>query len=217
MLCAPDHPNARLNMTTLLPRQLLSINVAQAQPLLVEGGRTVMSAIGKRSVSNVATPERITVGAMGVAGDDQADPEVHGGLAKAVYAYPHEHYTFWQTVRAQAQQQAWGEALPFGMLGENLSITGLLEGDAYVGDVLQFPDCALAISEPRQPCYKFQAVMGFKQAPKMMAQSGYCGFYLAVRKPGTLAAGEGYVLVPGAREVSIREWFQTKMKKRQDD
>jgi len=204
-------------MTSPLPRQLLSINVAQAQPLLVEGGRTVMSAIGKRSISGIEAPTRIAVGHMGVAGDDQADPEVHGGLAKAVYAYPHEHYAFWQTVRAQAQAQPWGEALPFGMLGENLTITGLFESELFIGDVLQFPDCTLAISEPRRPCYKFQAVMGFKQAPKMMAQSGYCGFYLAVRKPGTLAAGEAYTRVPGAREMGLRELFKHQMKKRLDD
>jgi MOSC domain-containing protein YiiM len=81
----------------------------------------------------------------------------------------------------------------------------------YVGDVLQFPDCALAISEPRRPCYKFQAIMGFKHAVKMMAQSGYCGFYLAVRQPGTIAAGESYDVIPGAREVSIAELFKARM------
>ncbi len=203
--------------TSLLPPRLLSINLAQPEPLAVAGGRTVMSAIRKRSVSDVAHAQRITVGPMGLQGDDQADPEVHGGLAKAVYAYPHEHYAFWQTVRAQAEVQPWNEALPFGMLGENLTITGLYEGDVYVGDLLRFPDCVLAVSEPRQPCYKFQAVMGFKQAPKMMVQSGYCGFYLSVRQPGTIAAGEAYELVPGPRELCIRDWFRDKMSRRDVD
>ena len=100
-------------------------------------------------------------------------------------------------------------------MGENLTLTGLLEADAWVGDVLEFPDCRLAISEPRYPCFKFEARM-FRQASKMMAQSGYCGFYLSVRQAGTIAAGEGYRLVPGSREVSIRELFIAKMKKRQD-
>jgi MOSC domain-containing protein YiiM len=131
-----------------------------------------------------------------------------------VYAYPIEHYAFWQTVRAQAGQQAADEPLPHGMLGENLTISGLLEANAYVGDVLKFPNCTLAISEPRQPCYKFEAVMGFKQAVKMMAQSGYCGFYLAVRQSGTIAAGEAFELIPGQREVSIQELFKLAMRKR---
>jgi MOSC domain-containing protein YiiM len=201
---------------SILPRQLLSINVAQATSLTIEG-RRVLSAIGKRTVSSLQAPERIAVKPLGMAGDEQADPTVHGGLSKAVYAYPHEHYAFWQTVRAQAGAQAWGEPLPHGMLGENLTITGLLEADAHIGDVLAFPDCSMANSEPRQPCFKFAAVMGFAQAVKMMAQSGYCGFYLAVRQPGTLAAGESYELIPGPREVSIRELFKTKMRGRKAD
>ena len=41
------------------------------------------------------------VGLLGLEGDEQADPSVHGGLSKAVYAYPQEHYEFWRTVRGQ--------------------------------------------------------------------------------------------------------------------
>jgi MOSC domain-containing protein YiiM len=199
-------------MPSLLPRQLLSINTARAAPIEIDG-RRIMTGIGKRSVSSLSQPHRIEVKPMGLAGDEQADLTVHGGLGKAVYAYPHEHYAFWQTVRAQAKAQGWDEALPHGMLGENLTITGLLEGDVYIGDVLQFAHCALAVSEPRQPCYKFQAVMGFKHAAKMMSQSGYCGFYLAVRQAGSIAAGESYELIPGPREVSIPELFRTRMRR----
>ena len=151
---------------------------------------------------------------LGIDGDEQTDLTVHGGLSKAVYAYPHEHYKVWQTMRAQAAVQSWDDDLPFGMLGENLTITGLLESDVWVGDLLKFPDCTLAVSEPRQPCFKFQAVMGFKQASKMMAQSGYCGFYLAVREPGTIAAGDSFELIAGPREVSISELFANKMRRR---
>jgi MOSC domain-containing protein YiiM len=199
-------------MSSLLPRQLLSVNVAQPSPMTIEG-RQILTGIRKRAVSSIAAPKRVEVKPLGLVGDDQADPTVHGGLHKAVYAYPIEHYAFWQTVRAQAKAQAWDEAMPHGMLGENLTLTGLLEGDAHVGDILRFPDCTLAISEPRRPCYKFAAVMGFPQAVKLMSQSGYCGFYLSVLKPGTIAAGEAYVLEPGQREVNIAELFKTKMRR----
>lgn len=193
-------------------RRLLSVNVAQATHVEIQG-RRILTAIGKQPVSTQASPARIEVKPLGLAGDEQADPSVHGGLSKAVYAYPIEHYGFWQTVRAQAGLQAWDEALPAGSLGENLTLSGLLEADAHIGDVLRFPDCTLAISEPRRPCFKLEAKLGFKHAIKMMAQSGFCGFYLAVRTPGTLAAGESYELVPGPREVSIRDLFRAKMQK----
>lgn len=193
-------------------RRLLSVNTAPATPITIDG-RRIMTAIGKRAVSSLQSPERIAVKPLGLHADEQADPTVHGGLSKAIYAYPHEHYAFWQTVRSQAKAQSWDEPLPHGMLGENLTLTGLLEGDAYIGDVLKFPDCTLAISEPRQPCFKFAATMGFNQAVKMMAQSGYCGFYLAVREPGTIAAGESYELIPGPRQVGISELFKVAMRR----
>lgn len=200
-------------MPSLLPRQLLSVNVAQASFLEIDG-RQILTGIRKRAVSTRDAPAPIDVKPLGVAGDEQADLTVHGGLSKAVYAYPHEHYAFWQTVRAQARVQDWGEALPHGSMGENLTLTGLLEGDAFVGDVLRFANCRLAISEPRRPCYKFEAVMGFRQAVKMMAQSGYCGFYLTVIEPGTIAAGESFEVIPGAREVNIAELFRTQMRRK---
>lgn len=193
-------------------RRILSINTAPARPMEIEG-RRILSAIGKQPVSTLAEPTRVAVGPLGLAGDEQADLSVHGGLSKAVYAYPHEHYAFWQTVRAQAGVQPWGEPLPIGLPGENLTVTGLLETDAWIGDLLRFPDCTLAISEPRRPCYKFAAVMGFPQAVKMMAQSNWCGYYLAVRVPGTLAAGESFEVIPGPREVSIADLFRAKMRK----
>lgn len=198
-------------MSTTAERRLLSINVGRAVPMEIQG-RRILSAIGKQAVSTLEHPERIEVRALGLVGDEQADLSVHGGLSKAVYAYPQAHYDFWQTVRAQAGLQAWGEPLPAGTLGENLTLSGLLEDQAHIGDVLRFPDCTLAISEPRRPCYKLEARMGFKHAIKMMAQSGFCGFYLAVRSPGTLAAGETYELVPGPREVSIQDLFRAKMR-----
>lgn len=192
--------------------QLLSINTSGATPLQING-RTVLSGINKRAVSTPDAPKRIAVRPLGLEGDEQVDSSVHGGLSKAVYAYPVEHYPFWQTVRAQAKVAGWNEALPHGMLGENLTISGLTEGEVWIGDVLRFADCTLAVSEPRHPCYKLQHVMGFNQVVKLMAQSGYSGFYLAVRVPGTLAAGERFEVIPGPREVNLRELFLAHMRK----
>ncbi len=185
--------------------KLISVNVGRAQPLRV-GARTVLSGIGKRAVAGP-----VAVGRLGLEGDEQADPTVHGGPAKAVYAYPAAHYAFWRTVRAQARVSLWDEELPPGSLGENLTLDGLVESQVWVGDRLVFADCELAVSEPRFPCAKFAAVMGFAQAPKLMAQSGWCGFYLAVVQPGRIAAGEAFTLVPGPREVGIPELFRAKM------
>ena len=188
--------------------RVTSVNVGRAQTVPIDG-RPVLTAIGKRGVAGA-----VAVRPLGLEGDEQADSSVHGGLSKAVYAYPAEHYPFWRTLRAQAGVAAWDAPLPPGSLGENLTLEGLLEDGAWIGDVLRFAHCRLAVSEPRYPCFKFNAAMGFNQAAKMMAQSRWCGFYLAVIEPGRIEAGEPFEIVPGAREVRIDELFRASMPRR---
>ena len=192
-------------MTPLLRPTLLSVNIARAEPRQIDGC-AVLSAIGKHSVAGP-----VGVQPLGLAGDEQADLTVHGGLSKAVYAYPSEHLPFWQTVRAQAGVAGWNDAVPAGLMGENLTLAGLLEADAFIGDVLRFAHCELAVSEPRFPCFKFNAAMGFKHAAKLMSANGWCGFYLAVRVPGVIAAGEAFEVVAGPREVGIAELFRARV------
>lgn len=192
-------------MNSAKPMQLLGVQLGQARKVLV-GGRAVLTAIRKTAVQGV-----VGVKPLGLQGDEQADLSVHGGLDKAVYAYPSEHYAFWRQQRAQAGLALIDEQLPFGAMGENLTLSGLLETDVWVGDVLEFADCTLRVEQPREPCYKFNLAMGFNTAVKAMAQSGFCGFYLAVDGPGSLQAGQGFVLHPGARRVGIPERFNAKM------
>ena len=185
--------------------RVMHVNRAEARDILING-RRVMTAIGKRPVDGPVAVHRL-----GLQGDEQADLTVHGGIGKAVYAYPHEHYAFWQTVRAQARVSLWDEPLPPGALGENLTVEGLVEDRLWIGDRLRLPNCVLAVSEPRFPCFKFNAAMGFAQAAKLMTQSGYCGAYLAVIEPGTVAAGDAIEWQPGPREVNLRELFRARM------
>ena len=187
---------------------IVSVNTARAAVRLIQG-RSVRTAIGKQPVAGL-----VAVGPLGLDGDEQADPSVHGGLSKAVYLYPLLHYPFWQTVRAQAGVAAADAALPHGSLGENLTVHGLDETQLWIGDRLRLPGCELAVSEPRNPCFKFNAAMGFAQASSLMTQSGWCGAYLAVMQPGRLQAGDAVELVPGPREVNLRALFLSRHKKR---
>jgi MOSC domain-containing protein YiiM len=179
--------------------QVVSVQVGRVQPLQV-GDQQVISGIRKRSVTG-----RVAVRALGLAGDEQADLTVHGGPAKAIYAYPIEHYEFWRV-----SQRALGlpAEMPHGSLGENLTVTGVLEESLYVGDTLHFPDCVLRVTQPRQPCYKFNAVMGDPKAGAKMLQSRLSGFYLAVDVPGSLAAGEPFEVRSGPRELPLMALFK---------
>lgn len=172
------------------------------------GERNILTAYGKQPVA-----QAVPVLPLGLMGDEQADLSIHGGLEKAVYAYPSEHYAYWQAARGEAGLGDIDDSLPPGSLGENLTLAGLLETGVWAGDVLKFPHCELRVTLPREPCYKFNAAMGFTRASKLMAQTGFCGFYLAVKTPGTLCAGDAFEVVPGRRGVGIPALFAAKLSK----
>jgi MOSC domain-containing protein YiiM len=184
----------------MLTGRVLSVQVGRAQALAI-GDLQVLSGIRKQTVAG-----RVAVRALGLEGDEQADLSVHGGLSKAVYAYPVEHYEFWQ-----GRRSAWGLPgdLRHGVLGENLTLEGVLETDLYVGDQIRFPDCLLRVTQPREPCYKFDAVMGSDDAARSMARSAYSGFYLAVDTPGSIAAGEQFTVIGGERELPLMALFKS--------
>jgi len=52
-------------------------------------GRTVVTSIFKTPVNR-----RLRVSTLNFEGDEQSDLSVHGGIDKAVYVYPSEHYEF---------------------------------------------------------------------------------------------------------------------------
>ena len=189
----------------MLNRRILSVQVGTSRFLRV-GDRTLRSAIRKQPVEGP-----VMVGPLGLAGDEQNDLSVHGGLSKAVYALPGHHLAWWSAWRSQAGVSLFDEAILPGQLGENLSLDGMDEQDVFIGDRLHFEGgVVLRVTEPRQPCAKFNAVMGDAQAGKAMVQSGRCGFYLAVDTSGTLEAGESFHLMPGARQTSIAQALQHK-------
>jgi MOSC domain-containing protein YiiM len=185
--------------------RIVSVQVGGSRLLRV-GERTVRSAICKQAVEGP-----VTVGPLGLTGDEQNDLSVHGGLSKAVYALPHAHLAWWSAQREAAGVSMLHESFSPGQLGENLSVEGVDERCVFIGDRLRFEGgVVLRVTEPRQPCAKFNAVLGYERAGKEMVQSGHCGFYMAVERSGALRADEAFVLEPGPRETSIAQALQHK-------
>ena len=195
-----------------MPR-LISVNAGIVRPLFITTEaqtQSVVSAIRKSPLSG-----SVSVNRLGVVGDERADMSVHGGLDKAVYLYPHEHYPVWNAARERVLRRQ--ELLPFGAMGENLTTEGLLETDLWVGDRLEINALLLEVTEPRAPCYKFAARMGYPQAIKHMFQSGFTGIYLKVITPADITAGLAIRVLPGPREVSIATINAQRLRGRQRD
>jgi MOSC domain-containing protein YiiM len=102
-------------------------------------------------------------------------------------------------------------------MGENLTTEGLLETELWVGDRLEIGELVLEVTEPRAPCYKFAARMGYPQAIRHMLQSGFTGVYLKVITPADITAGQSIHVLPGSREVSISSINGQRLRGRQRD
>ena len=157
--------------------RLLAVSVAQPRVIGERLSEPVLSAIGKQPIT-----ARVAVGPMGVSGDSQADPTVHGGADKAVYAYDEGDYHFWE--------ERLGRKLPPGTFGENLTVEGLPSDLVRIGDRYRIGTTLLEVTQPRQPCFKLGMRMNDPHFVAAFAKSLRVGFYLRVIEPGTLGAGD---------------------------
>jgi MOSC domain-containing protein YiiM len=194
--------------------KLISINSGKVGPLFGNHHPdygVVMSGISKKSISHESKPKPVEINALGVLNDEQADLSVHGGLEKAIYVYPQEHYAFWNALLSRELKKSID--LQPGAMGENFSIAGLLEASVFVGDTLQIGDLEFMVTKLREPCFKFNARMGYKGAAKLMLQSGYCGWYMRVITPGKLLAGSTIHQLAGKQETTIADQVRAMLKR----
>jgi MOSC domain-containing protein YiiM len=162
--------------------QLISINVGLPRQVAWKG-RAASTGIFKEPVS-----ERVMVRSLNLDGDGQADLTVHGGLDKAVYVYPFEHYDYWRS-------ELPGMDLPPGIFGENFTTTGLKEAEVNIGDRFQIGTVELMVTQPRLPCYKLGIRFGRPDMVKRFLASRRTGFYFRVLQEGEVVAGDTLELV----------------------
>jgi MOSC domain-containing protein YiiM len=172
--------------------QVLHVNLAEPRTVVING-KDVLTGIYKESVTGP-----VHVHHLGLEGDGQADLTVHGGPYQAVYAYPVEHYAYWENELGTA---------PFspGTFGENLTLEGLLETDVCIGDVCQIGELILQVTSPRIPCFKFGHKVNKPEILKPFLQSGRSGFYFRVVQEGSVTAGTAVAIIKrDPRKVTVR-------------
>ncbi|MEV5719477.1 MOSC domain-containing protein [Amycolatopsis mediterranei] len=156
--------------------------------------RPVLSAITK---ARVTAPE-LTLTELNLDGDRQADLTVHGGVDKAVYVYPAEHYPAWR-------EEGFDAAV--ADFGENVSLSGVTEEDVRIGDVWAWGDALVQVSQPRSPCFKLAMKTGRKDVTPLMIDSGRSGWYLRVLRPGTVPTSGAVELVERADGPTVAEVY----------
>lgn len=166
--------------------RLISLNTGMPREVHVNG-QTVRTSIWKSPREG-----RLRVTSLNIEGDQQSDLTVHGGLTKAVYCYPSEHYPYWHEELPDAD-------LPWGAFGENLTTEGLLETDVCIGDRLRIGTAEFRITQPRQPCFKLAIRFGREDMIKRFLESGRSGFYVSVAREGAVAGGDEIRVIERAK------------------
>jgi MOSC domain-containing protein YiiM len=172
---------------------LLSINVGLPREIQWQG-KLVRTSIFKSPVLG-----QVRVSKLNLEGDQQSDLSVHGGVHKAVYAYPSEHYEFWR-------EEVPDTDLHWGAFGENLTTQGMVEEEVRIGDRLRIGSAEFIVTQPRMPCFKLGIRLGRPDIVNRFLHSGRSGFYLAVLEEGQITAGGSIeVLTRDERAVTVAD------------
>jgi MOSC domain-containing protein YiiM len=175
--------------------KVISTNIGRPRDVRWDG-ELVRTGIFKEPV------DAITIRKQYVEGDTVADPAVHGGERKAVYAYPSEHYPFWR-------EEFPAMNMPWGMFGENLTTEGLLESGAHIGAVYRIGTALVKVTQPRMPCYKLAAKFGTVSVIRRFTKSLRSGIYFTVLEEGSVRPGDAITLeAPGDEEITIQDVFK---------
>lgn len=167
-----------------------SVNIGQPRELELRG-KPHKTGIFKQPV-----PGRVRLAADSVEGDVQADRRVHGGPYKAVYSYTLEDYSWWE--------QELGTPLAPATFGENLTLEGISTTDALIGERWAVGSAVLAVTQPREPCWKLAAKMQEEGFVRRFRQAGRAGAYLSIVREGDVGAGDPVEVVSRpAHPVSI--------------
>ena len=161
--------------------RILAVLTGKARPFRDDEA----SAIGKLPVA-----DSVAVGPMGLAGDEQADRTVHGGIDKAIHHYPADHYDWWR--------QYLGDAPLLdapGAFGENISTAGLHEENIFLGDRFRLGSALVEVTQARQPCWKLDHRFQAKGVMAQVVKTRRTGWYYRVLEPGEARAGDLLELV----------------------
>lgn len=144
------------------------------------GAKVELTSIFKSPVSG-----RVRVDFENIEGDRQANLSVHGGRDKAVYLYSADHYPYWS-------DQLGRETLEPSQFGENLTVSGIVERETFIGATYRVGTCVVRVTQPRIPCFKLGIRLQDKDFPRRFLDSGRPGFYLRVEEEGEIAVGDPF-------------------------
>ncbi|AOM41833.1 6-hydroxyaminopurine reductase [Xenorhabdus hominickii] len=156
--------------------------------------------LGASAINKLVVNGRLKLTSLGLEGDEQAETRFHGGPDRALCHYPREHYLVWKRQFTELM-----ELFVSPLFGENISTEGMTEENVYIGDIFQWGETLIQVTQPRSPCYKLNRITGIDNFSVMMQESGYCGWLYRVISSGFVSAGEPIKLLSRNSDISVKE------------
>ena len=139
---------------------------------------TFQSAISKQPV------DRCQVTAVGIVGDEQAEP-FHGGPDRALLQFDTRHYA--------SLAERFPESAKYfvaGSFGENLVAVGMSEANMCIGDRVQAGSTVLEVTQPRLPCFKLNYQFREPELSRYVQDHDMVGWFYRVLEAGEIAVGD---------------------------
>ena len=176
--------------------KIISTNIAKPTTFIWNGKEEITGIFKK------PTTKPIYLGKEEVKGDEVSDRKHHGGFYKACYLFSADHYDYWKNLYPNLD---W----TFGMLGENLTVSGLDETQIYIGDIYEIGEALVQVTQPREPCYKFGVKFGTQAVLKQFIAHGFPGTYVSVLEEGHVKINDEIKLMKRAENsITIAQFFE---------
>ena len=160
---------------------------ASLAAVFVGGPKTLTDEAGSwcSSIQREPVSGAVELTTAGIVGDKVTQP-YHGSPDAALCVHLSDHYSFWDA--------QYGVSLPFGTVGENITLSGITEDQVFAGDVVRLGSAIAQVSGPRVPCANQARYIGRQNWVKLTVRENRTGFYMRVLHPGTLQAGDPWQL-----------------------
>lgn len=171
-----------MSSTQTIGREFPVVTVTAGKATTYErNGREWRTAYVKEPIDGV-----MYLGPEGLEEDEQADTRYHGGPDKALCVYPIDHYDFWEL--------KLGRELGPAAFGENVALADIDEKGACIGDVFEWGDAVVQISEPREPCANIARRWGVSELTEWVRETGFTGWYMRVLESADVSGDDPWVL-----------------------
>ena len=183
--------------------KIISTNIGEQKEVMWRG-QSVLTGIYKVPVDSIAVKK------FNVEGDNVSDLTVHGGENKAVYGYPIEHYPHWEKEFPKME-------MPWGMFGENLTTSGLLDSEARIGSIYQIGTTKLKVIQPRFPCIKINIRFALPDMIERFMEQKRNGIYFKVIEEGHVQVEDEIILTElSPYPVTVQDYVESYYSKGSD-